>query len=154
MEAMGRRTRDQIVSMCTIFAGCVIVSGAISGCGNESVPEAYSGPPRVSGSVSLDGVPLVEAEVTFKDSEARTFQMETDSSGSFVFPQDQPNPPPGKYAVRINRRGGSGSEASDADQPLPARFNSKTELVVDVLEGQNQIDFALTTDPDTAVPEE
>lgn len=154
MEVMGRRMREQVASMFAIFAGCVIVSVSISGCGSESVPEEYSGPPRVSGSVSLDGVPLVQIQVAFEDSEARTFQAVTDRSGSFVFRQDQPNPPPGKYAVRINRLGMSDSAASEADRPLPARFNSKTELVVDVLEGQNQIDFALTTDSDAAVTEE
>lgn len=151
---MRKWLRDQIVSTWVIFAGCVVAALSISGCGSESVSEEYAGLPKVSGSVSLDDVPLARVRIAFQDSEAQTFQAVTDSSGSYVFPEDQPNPPPGKYSVRITRLAASDAAVSDADPPLPARFNSKTELVVDVLEGQNQIDFALTTDPETAVTDE
>lgn len=116
----------------------------ISGCGGESVPEEYSGPPSVSGTVTLDGVPVAAAMVSFETSESVRFQAITEASGQFAFESEEITPPLGKYLVRITRSAGSGVAGSESDS-LPARYNSKTELIVDVLSGQNSIDFPLTT---------
>jgi hypothetical protein len=128
-----------------VLAWCVVVLPlAMTGCGGESVPEEYSGPPTVSGAVSLDGAPLSGVTVSFENSDGGPFQAVTNESGVYAFESDESAPPLGKYLVRITRPGSS--EAADSEsQTLPARYNSKTELVVDVLSGQNAVDFPLTT---------
>lgn len=115
-----------------------------SGCGGESVPEKYSGPPSVSGTVTLDSIPLAAATVSFETSEVGPFQAVTNASGQFAFESEETTPPLGKYLVRITRSAGSGAVGSES-ATLPARYNSATELIVDVMSGQNPIDFPLTT---------
>tara|TARA_R110002072_G_scaffold179059_1_gene335046 strand:+ start:99920 stop:100327 length:408 start_codon:yes stop_codon:yes gene_type:complete len=116
----------------------------VTGCGGESVPVEYSGPPTVSGKVSLDGTPLSGVTVSFEKTESKPLQAVTSDSGRYEFMGKESTPPLGKYLVRITRL--SGSETSDSEpQTLPARYNSNSDLVVDVLPGQNAIDFSLTT---------
>ena len=127
-----------------IFCLAATVLLLISGCGSESVPDEYSGPPSVSGTVTLDGAPVAAATVSFETSESGPFQAITNASGQFAFENEETTPPLGKYLVRITRSAGSGAAGSESDS-LPARYNSTTELIVDVMSGQNPIDFPLTT---------
>ena len=128
-----------------VLAWCVVVLPlAMTGCGGESVPEDYSGPPVVSGVVTLDGVPMPGVTLLFENSEAGPFQAITGAAGEYSFKSEETSPSLGKYLVRITAS--ARAEAADSEsQTLPARYNSKTELVVDVLSGQNAIDFPLTT---------
>lgn len=128
-----------------VVAWCVVVLPlALTGCGGESVPEEYSGPPVVFGAVSLDGVPLPGVTVSFESPEAGSFKTNTGEAGKYSFEGEEKSPPLGKYLVRIT----ASADAAAADsepQTLPARYNSNTELVVDVMSGQNPIDFPLLT---------
>ncbi len=128
-------------------AWCVVILLlAVTGCGGDSVPEEYSGPPSVSGTVTLDGAPLVAATVSFETSESGPFPAVTNGLGQYVFENEETTPPLGKYLVRITRSADSEAASSGSElQALPARYNSKTELIVDVLAGQNPIDFRLTS---------
>lgn len=120
----------------------IVLLLAVSGCGGESVPEEYSGPPSVSGAVTLDGVPLTAATVSFETSESGPFQAVTNDSGQYAFESEEATPPLGKYLVRIT---GSAAAPDSESAAVPARYNSETELVVDVMPGQNPIDFPLMT---------
>lgn len=128
-----------------IAVWCVVVLLlAVSGCGGESVPEEYAGPPTVSGAVTLDGVSLAAVTVSFETSESGPFQAVTNDSGQYAFESEETTPPLGKYLVRITRSAAFGAAESDSESAaVPARYNSETELVVDVMSGQNPIDFPL-----------
>ncbi|MDA0921653.1 MAG: carboxypeptidase-like regulatory domain-containing protein, partial [Planctomycetota bacterium] len=106
-------------------AWCVVVLMlAVTGCGGDSVPEEYSGPPSVSGTVMLDGTPLVAATVSFETSESGPFRAVTNSLGQYVFENEEAIPPLGKYLVRITRSADPEAANSGAElQALPARYN-------------------------------
>ncbi len=123
---------------------CTTLLALVSGCGETSVPEQYSGPPSVSGTVTIDQVALAEITVSFENSEGGPFQAVTDAAGNYVFESGESTPPLGKYLVRITDPAGAEPASDDAARSaLPARYNSKPELVVDVLAGENSIDFPL-----------
>jgi hypothetical protein len=73
-----------------IAVWCVVVLLlAVSGCGGESVPEEYAGPPTVSGAVTLDGVSLAAVTVSFETSESGPFQAVTNDSGQYAFESEE-----------------------------------------------------------------
>jgi hypothetical protein len=133
------------VVVCFVAVGLWLVGG----CGGDSTPDEYAGPPTVSGMVTLDSVSLADATVSFENSEGGPFQAITNSSGQYAFEDENSTPPSGKYLVRITRST-SAETAGDGLETaaLPARYNTKSELVVDVLSGQNPIDFSLTSSPE------
>lgn len=118
------------------------------GCG-DSVPEnaAWRGDPEVSGTVLLDEEPLKNASVSFHNSQDDLLQTVTDSAGRYTLDlTSQGSAAIGKYAVRIHASPSSaGSELTDVDR-IPARYNEATELVVDIVDGQNTIDFRLESE--------
>ena len=137
---------------CLFVCAALVVAVVFPGCGGESVPKEYSGPPSVSGIVTMDGSALAVANVSFENSEAGPFQALTDASGNYSFESGEATPPLGKYLVRITDPSRSESAGNDSGEAaIPARYNSKTELVVDVLSGKNSIDFPLLS---AAVSEE
>ncbi len=141
------RSRVSSVGARIVFCLGTAVLLALGGCGGESVPEEYSGPPIVAGVVSLDGVPLPGVTVSFENSETGPFQVITGEAGQYSFEDAETAPPLGKYLVRITASAGAAAADSES-QTLPARYNSKTELIVDVMSGQNPIDFPLTAASD------
>ena len=126
---------------------------AIGGCGGEPVPEEYSGPPVVSGAVSLDGFPLPGVTVSFESPEAGSFKTNTGKTGKYSFEGEETSPPLGKYLVRITASADAAAADSES-QRLPARYNSTSELVVDVMSRQNPIDFPLLTGSEEVIGSE
>jgi hypothetical protein len=129
----------------TFFAcAALIVLVFVLGCGGSSVPKEYSGAPSVSGTVTMDQTALVSVNVSFENSDGGPFQTVTNAAGKYTFEYGDATPPLGKYLVRITDAARSESADDDSEEPaLPARYNSETELVVDVLAGENSIDFPL-----------
>lgn len=145
---MDFRTRVPPIGQC-LSVCVVVVTFCLLGCGGDSVPEEYSGPPSVSGMVTMDGAALAVVTVSFENSEAGPFQALTDASGNYAFESGEATPPLGKYLVRITDPSHTESAGDDSEESaIPALYNSKTELVVDVLSGENSIDFPLLSTAD------
>ena len=110
------------------------------GCGGES------GPPlgQVTGTVTLDGQPLVGAHVYFSPvAGGRSSEGVTDSSGSYSleYTFDKLGALLGEHEVRIHSAEFAGEAAKDP--VVPAKYNSSTELIVTVGKGGNTLDFQL-----------
>lgn len=130
-------------SMVGVLIGILSALGLTGGCAQENDSDEHTGPPVVAGAVSLDGDVLEYVQISFEDAEGQKFRVVTDKAGQFAFASDTPAPPPGKYAVRITRPAAADSADTGAGSSIPARFNTETELVVDVLSGQNRIELSL-----------
>ena len=112
---------------------------ATAGCGNGDRPALAT----VTGVVTLDGKPLTNAHLILQPEAAyRASYALTDESGQYeaVYLRDIKGAVLGKHSVRINRL--SPDENKQAD-PLPPRYNAKTELQIEVEQGSNSIDFEL-----------
>jgi hypothetical protein len=134
-------------SAALIACPVAIVLVCVSGCGGKPVPAEYSGPPAVSGKVSMDGVALAAVTVSFKNSEGGPFQAVSGADGRYALEEGAATPSLGKYLVRLTSGSGDGAESSS----LPARYNTETELIVGVLPGENSIDFALSSSSESDV---
>jgi hypothetical protein len=110
----------------------------------------------VSGTVHLDGKPLEGALVTFypetegaNPSEMGTSIGRTDKAGKYelIYNRDEMGAVVGKHLVYIETlQEGSGYGAGRAEE-VPKRYNTQSELHVEVKPGRNTIDFLeLTSD--------
>ena len=133
---------NEHVSMMLTF-GLVLLVVLSIGCGSDSTVDnaAWRGLPEVTGSVTLDGAPLSAVTVSFETTQDTFLVATTDAAGKFTLDiGDAGGSAIGKYAVRIHATAESDSTES---QQVPARYNEKTELVVDILDGKNNFDFRL-----------
>ena len=129
-------------SMVSTF-GLVLLVVLSTGCGSDATVDnaEWRGSPEVTGSVTLDGASLSAVTVSFETAENTFLVATTDAAGKFTLDLgDAGESAIGKYAVRIHATAGSDSTES---QQVPARYNEKTELVVDILDGKNNFDFRL-----------
>lgn len=104
----------------------------------------------VSGRVTLDGEPLVEALVQYKPlSGGGNSMAKTDATGTYQlsYTREIDGAEVGEHEVRINSGwpGLNGSPGGPGWVPerVPAKYNQKTELKVKVESGSNNIDFDL-----------
>lgn len=105
---------------------------------------------QVSGTVHLDGKPLEGALVTFYPQSQNADPMETgtsigrtDEKGNYelIYNRDVKGAVVGKHLVYIETlQEGSGYGPGRAEE-LPKRYNSQSELHVEVNPGRNKIDF-------------
>lgn len=112
---------------------------------------------KVTGKVTLDGQPLANARVSFEGEDKRSAQGVTDSGGNYVLMYDDAHAgaTPGQKIVRITQAQTSGEADPDAPttgegavaEPLPERYNRKSELTADVAPDKRQFDFQLKTKP-------
>jgi hypothetical protein len=106
----------------------------------------------VRGTVRFDGKPLESGTVVFMPA---SVQGETQAGGliqhgSYEIPR-RDGPVPGVYTVVITAAGNAavpagapGNELSIPRQPIPARYNTRSELKAEVKKGvENQFDFDL-----------
>lgn len=140
-----------------------IVSGIVTlavtlpllGCGGGDGLDRQS----VSGTVSLDGVPLESGLITFDPASA---QSETSvateiTAGSYTFGRDN-GPVPGEYRVVINSAAEATVEPTAGEAPgdtfipppkeeVPKKYNVESILKATVAAGDNPpIDFEMTSD--------
>lgn len=106
---------------------------------------------HVSGKIEVDGQPLDEASITFKPVDGKG----PTSGGVVKRGQYSADVPVGSMKVSINQGKVVGKkkvyptpdspEMPITKEALPARFNEKTELQIDVQPGENKKDFILST---------
>jgi hypothetical protein len=112
--------------------------GCLVGCGRSDLPPLG----RVSGTVTLDGMPLPAALVVFTpDGPGRSAIANTDTAGRYelAFLRDIAGANVGSHTVRIT----TATEDRGSKEILPLRYHRQTELVAVVEPGDNTIDFSL-----------
>lgn len=132
-----------------LFCCCALLCG----CGStSSVATAETAETSALGTVTLDGVPLTNAIVSFEDPSGAVLTSPTDGAGHFELhpPEGASRLPTGKYLVRIRSAesskpdGASGSPNGTSETSvIPARYNDESELVRDIFSGENTIDLRL-----------
>ena len=132
---------------------CVSVALALS------VTGCFRGPKlgTVTGTVTLDGEPLENAEVVFQPTGGSPSVATTDSAGQYEleYTKDKPGAVVGTHIVRITTQTTSIDESGNEvqiPQRVPERYNYRSELFREVKPGENKIDFPLETEPETEEP--
>jgi len=114
---------------------------AVSGCGGGDSPPPLA---VVKGTVTLDGNPLPNAAVLFTPTNGKggASSGTTDSSGAYSlnYPPDHAGAVISEHVVRITGKTGG---AATAVEPVPPKYNDKSELKATVKAGENKHDFAL-----------
>ena len=135
----------------------------VVGCGN--------GLTAITGKVTMDGKPLPNAIVTFFPANGGSSATgKTDDTGTYkLIGVLGEGLTPGSYKVAVTTAQTTVAESSDIDmnspeylamssgvgmesvktsapkEPIPAKYNSSTELVKEITTGTSQIDLALTS---------
>ncbi len=106
---------------------------------------------EVHGLVTLDGKPYPNAKVTFSPAKGRPSEGVTDSSGKFelfYLPQMK-GAELGEHTVSITTQYQTPEnptpETANFVEPLLPKYNSKSALSVSVENGNNEINFPLTS---------
>ncbi|MCC9606511.1 carboxypeptidase-like regulatory domain-containing protein [Blastopirellula sp. JC732] len=122
-----------------VFAGLV---AAAVGCGGS---ESKMG--GVSGTVTLDGKPAADLQVTFTPQKGRPSSGVTDAEGKYelFYIRDQRGAEPGSHVVSITTVAKSSPDPGPPQfvEKVPSKYNVKTTLSADVAKGPNTIDFKL-----------
>jgi len=143
---MSIRTRSRLL-VCFSLALAVSVTGCSRG------PELGT----VTGTVTLDGEPLANAEVVFQPPGGSPSVATTDSAGRYEleYTKDKPGAVLGTHTVRITAQttkvDESGNEVQ-VPQRVPERYNYRSQLLREVKRGENKFDFDLKTEPETEQP--
>jgi len=148
------------------IASCVILLTLV-GCGGPQMDYGKVDLVGVHGKVTLDGQPLAEAVVTFEAPNGQFSYGLTDASGAYhlQFDSVMAGVTPGPKTVRISttrkivglNAGESEGEGEGGEEPrgkkaaassqdrVPARYNAKSELSVEVTAGQTEYNFDLSS---------
>lgn len=123
-----------------------LLAGLLSGCGSSGADVA-----PVSGRVTLDGAPMAGARIRFQPEAGGGSPSygAADADGNYVlgYNRNQSGALIGWHTVSIERGGHGDSPSNSKPQPLPARYNTASELREEVKAGEdNVVDFELTTD--------
>lgn len=123
-------------AVCQPFAGCA------------GRPEGMAELGAVSGTVTLDGQPLVKAVVQFQGPKGQTAFGRTDEAGRYVvsYVHGYPGAPLGKNVVRISGAL-DGPPPPGYRDPVPAKYNARSTLTVEVAKQPNTFDFELSSKP-------
>lgn len=127
-----------------VYCGVAICLGALlAGCG-PSGPETY----EVSGEVTFDGQPVAEGQIVFRSAEGSSASW----AGAIKDGRYALAATAGKKRVEITatrqvqtaQDSPSGQGAFTFESYIPAKYNSQSELTVEVTpEGPNEFDFSL-----------
>lgn len=124
----------------------VCVASLLAGCG-PSGPTTYP----VSGTVTLDGEPLPEGRIAFRDTNGEI----PSAGGEIVDGEFSFESQPGTMSVAITSRRAipgkfdspaPGEKVPVTEQIVPARYNTTSELTEEVVAGNNEFHFELTSD--------
>ncbi|QDT63531.1 transthyretin-like family protein [Calycomorphotria hydatis] len=120
------------------------------GCQQRDIPTLG----KVSGVVTLDGNPLPGASIVFSPEEGRASSATTDENGQYLlrYTMDLNGALIGTHTVIITTaqeaysdESGQGKNVKAKTELLPAKYHTNTELKADVEQGENKIDFPLTS---------
>ncbi|TWT39327.1 carboxypeptidase-like regulatory domain-containing protein [Blastopirellula retiformator] len=127
--------------LCSAARSSLWVCGllAFAGCGGSTYDVA-----PVKGQVTLDGEPIPQTSVMFLPDSGRPAVAITDEQGNYelAYTRDSRGAPPGIYRVEISTAALL-SFPKPSDEKFPARYNTETELVYEVKDEINLIDFHL-----------
>ena len=124
-----------------VFA--VVMMITFIGCGSDLV--------TVTGTVTLDGVPLEDAFVEYTPQEpgGSVSYGRTDANGKYemMFSLSEKGAVPGDNVVRITTADVGDEGVAGPKERVPKRYNEESELQADVVAGKaNEINFDLTTE--------
>ncbi|WP_146119113.1 carboxypeptidase-like regulatory domain-containing protein [Blastopirellula marina] len=123
----------------------VLATLAVAGCGQQS----YGDLGLVTGTVTMDGQPVKEAMVTFTPSDGgRPSRGVTDESGKYelIYIRTTKGAVPGEHRVMIETIApdqGDSYRGPAFKDPIPAKYNKKSQLTETVELGPNTLDFNL-----------
>lgn len=106
---------------------------------------------NVHGKVTLDGAPLVGANLEFVPEKGRPSTGTTDAGGAYTlqYSPTETGAKLGKHTVRITSRtlkeDPKTGKSEVTPERLPARYHVKSELVREVKSGNNELNFELTS---------
>jgi len=121
---------------------CAVLAGGCGPAGPETHP--------VTGSVTLDGQPLPDGDIIFVDPTSATVP----GAGKITNGKYTAVSPPGNKKVEIRAskmmplpegKTGAMGEKEMSQQYIPAKYNTETELTMEVTAGDNNKDFELNT---------
>jgi hypothetical protein len=122
----------------------LLMLAVANGCG-KSGPQVAP----VRGRITLDGRPLANADVTFQPDDSRRASIgRTDADGRYelAYKRGQSGAIVGRHTVRI----AVSSELVRNPPPIPARYNTQSELHPEVEPGDNEFNFDVTTEENAA----
>ena len=104
---------------------------------------------QVTGVVTLNGEPVVGAEIQFCPDNARRSQGTTDEQGRFIlhYPEDVTGAVVGNHTIRVMK-----SVGIALAEAIPPEFNRYSTLRREVKPGQNVIDIELISDTVVELP--
>ncbi|GIW97307.1 MAG: hypothetical protein KatS3mg111_0640 [Pirellulaceae bacterium] len=117
--------------------GVAAVCCLLSGCGNDKIA-------TVEGTIYLDGKPLEGAVVEFYPTHSGGASYgRTDAEGHYElqYNRNEAGAEIGRHKVQITTFADGGGYGQGRKELLPTRYNSETELEVEVKRGHNVIDF-------------
>lgn len=134
----------------TIPGFLVLFVSTLVGCDSTAIDYSQLKLVPVSGNVTLDGKPLAGVRVRFVGNDGSGSDGVTDAEGNYTLRYDsnQTGATPGTKKVIITSAVGGAVDDPDAaidDERIPARYNSATELSVEVKGPQSTHDFALSS---------
>ncbi len=134
-------TLSKAGSWVNLAAGLTVLlcAAVLSGCSHGTRPPLGT----VHGRVTLDGQPLPGAGVVFEpEGRGRASMGVTDTGGNYTlnYIRDIQGAGVGWHSVRIT----AGDPVTGKPEPVPARYNVKTELRKEVKTGDNEINFDLS----------
>lgn len=106
---------------------------------------------KVFGRVTLNGKPLPYARVEFQPEKGRPSAGMTDENGNYTldFSLGQSGALLGKHTVRISTGGERPDPATGEmkvfPELVPSKYNTQSELTVEVKSGKNELNFDLTS---------
>lgn len=123
----------------------------LTGCGGQASDQPDLG--TVSGTVTLDGEPLAGAMLVFSPEKGRSSMAITNDEGQYdlIYIGDTRGAKLGPHKISIttaqadNSEEAGGEEATPFKENIPAKYNAESSLTEEIQAGDNQIDFALTS---------
>ena len=99
----------------------------------------------VTGTVTLDGLPLEGAKVVFRPVQGRLSAGTTDAEGRYTlrYTDEKAGALPGEHAVQIATVADDEESSAPPREKLPARYNLTSELRATVSAASPQHDFSL-----------
>lgn len=145
--SVGATSSSRVALTVRIGALLIVQGAALCGCGGQG-----DRPPlgAVRGTVTLDGQPLADAQVTFAPESGRPSIGRTDSAGRYelTYVMATKGAKVGRHRVfvdwaPVDADVEDGRQKASARPTIPARYGRQSELTADVRGGANTFDFAL-----------
>lgn len=139
---VGRRHAHSGRRLLVAGIACGLFGLVAPGCSAKPKDLPDLGP--VSGTITLDGQPLANVTVVFESETGRSSFGKTDDAGKYelIYTGNYKGAVVGKNKVVINSNLDA-PPGPDWKDPIPAKYNAKSELTADVTAGSNTFDFAL-----------